>query len=596
MGASSSGRSDSKAELRTFRPGQFLHIEGVGSRWQGRHFGARVVDCRADDDTVKVQYLDGGYKRLRTSELLALVRQPSGFGVLESLKVGQHVNLAGTGKRWTGQICKARVLEVRKADATVKVEYIDGGFKRYCAAEFELILREHEPPMAWEQWQIGQHVYLRGNGKWWSGKNFGATIVDISLEDSTVKLRYTDGGFKRFDMDTFKSLVTKQPAAPEIWEEWHASAPQEKLSDMDQLHDEIMLATDRGDMQKASDLKQRFQEVSMHRDELRQLREDLLQAIQSGDYLKAHDLQQQLNQALGVPAGTLSAPSPLETPPSSSELMKVVQNSANRAFYGGVAGASAMVLQVTSLMWLRTTMNYQYRYGLSTREALATLYAQGGVARFYQGIGPALLQGPLTRFGDAAANAGVLAFFDGTDARHWPVWLKTIFASASAAMMRVALMPVDSVKTVMQVDGKQGLPMLMLRWRAGGVSVFYRGAVASSAATFVSHYPWFVVFNGLNDAWPNYEDRPRQLLRNAGIGFAASVCSDTVSNSLRVLKTHRQLGSQVSYMGIAQTVIQKDGALSLLSRGLCTRIAGNGISGMLFSVLYRLIEEPLVTR
>lgn len=595
MGASSSGQSDRQAKLTTFHKGQFLHLEGVGSRWKGTHFGARVVDVRADDDTVKVQYLDGGYKRWRTSELVALLRKPRGFCVLEGLKVGQHVNLAGTGKRWTGQTCKTRILEVRQADASVKVEYIDGGFKRFSAAEFELILREHEPPTTWEAWQIGQHVYLRGSGKWWSDRNFGATIVDISLQDSTVKLRYTDGGFKRFDMDTFKSLVTKQPAAPEVWEEWHTSAPMEKLSDMDQLHDEIMLATERGDTQRASELKQRFQELSIGRDELRQLREELLQAVHVGDYLKSHALQQQM-QALGAPAGTLSAPSPLETQSSSSELMMAFQNSVNRAFYGGVAGASAMVLQVSSLMWLRTTMNYQYRYGLSTREALATLYAQGGVARFYQGIGPALLQGPLTRFGDAAANAGVLAFLDGTDARQWPIWLKTIFASGSAAMMRVALMPVDAMKTVMQVDGKQGLPMLMLRWRAGGASVFYRGAMASSAATFVSHYPWFVVFNSLNDAWPNHEDRSRQLLRNAGIGFTASVCSDTVSNSLRVLKTHRQTGSQVSYMGIAQNLIQKDGTLSLLSRGLATRIVGNGISGMLFSVLYRLIEEPLVTR
>lgn len=35
------------------------------------------------------------------------------------------------------------------------------------------------------------------------------------------------------------------------------------------------------------------------------------------------------------------------------------------------------------------------------------------------------------------------------------------------------------------------------------------------------------------------------------IGFCASVCSDTVSNSLRVLKTHRQT-AQGSYAGIAR--------------------------------------------
>ena len=63
-------------------------------------------------------------------------------------------------------------------------------------------------------------------------------------------------------------------------------------------------------------------------------------------------------------------------------------------------------------MWLRTTMNYQYRYGTTTTQALKALYAQGGVVRFYRGLLPALFQGPLSRFGDTAANAGVLSLLD----------------------------------------------------------------------------------------------------------------------------------------------------------------------------------------
>ena len=47
-------------------------------------------------------------------------------------------------------------------------------------------------------------------------------------------------------------------------------------------------------------------------------------------------------------------------------------------------------------MWLRTTMNYQYRYGTGTREAMSTLYKQGGIGRFYQGLPYALMQAPLT--------------------------------------------------------------------------------------------------------------------------------------------------------------------------------------------------------
>ena len=67
-----------------------------------------------------------------------------------------------------------------------------------------------------------------------------------------------------------------------------------------------------------------------------------------------------------------------------------------------MAGGVAMGLNVLSLMWLRTTVNYQYRYGTGTTTAIKTLYNEGGIVRFYRGLLPALFQGPLSRFGDTA--------------------------------------------------------------------------------------------------------------------------------------------------------------------------------------------------
>lgn len=51
-----------------------------------------------------------------------------------------------------------------------------------------------------------------------------------------------------------------------------------------------------------------------------------------------------------------------------------------------------MGIQVLSLMWLRTTVNYQYRHGSSMTTAFKTLYKDGGVVRFYRGLAPALIQ------------------------------------------------------------------------------------------------------------------------------------------------------------------------------------------------------------
>eukprot|EP00956_Cyclotella_meneghiniana_P025310 scaffold52620_cov22-Cyclotella_meneghiniana.AAC.1 len=91
---------------------------------------------------------------------------------------------------------------------------------------------------------------------------------------------------------------------------------------------------------------------------------------------------------------------------------EIIDKAAKSAVRGGTAGAVAMGLNVGALMWMRTTVNYQYRNGTSFPVALRTLYADGGIPRFYRGVLPALVQGPLSRFGDTAANTGMLTLMD----------------------------------------------------------------------------------------------------------------------------------------------------------------------------------------
>ncbi len=45
-----------------------------------------------------------------------------------------------------------------------------------------------------------------------------------------------------------------------------------------------------------------------------------------------------------------------------------------KALQSGAAGFGAMSVQVTALMWLRTTVNYQYRHGGTGRAALRRMY------------------------------------------------------------------------------------------------------------------------------------------------------------------------------------------------------------------------------
>lgn len=62
------------------------------------------------------------------------------------------------------------------------------------------------------------------------------------------------------------------------------------------------------------------------------------------------------------------------------------------------------------------------------------------------------VQGPLSRFGDTAANAGTLSLLESYEATaHLNVGLKTLVASGAAASFRILLMPIDATKTIMQV-------------------------------------------------------------------------------------------------------------------------------------------------
>ena len=53
----------------------------------------------------------------------------------------------------------------------------------------------------------------------------------------------------------------------------------------------------------------------------------------------------------------------------------------------------------------------------------ATFKTAGGIRRFYRGYGPALLQGPISRFGDTAANVGILALLESHP--DLPIFVKT---------------------------------------------------------------------------------------------------------------------------------------------------------------------------
>lgn len=231
--------------------------------------------------------------------------------------------------------------------------------------------------------------------------------------------------------------------------------------------------------------------------------------------------------------------------------------------------------------------------------AIRHLYSEAGLGRYYHGLGPALIQGPIgascgpllssprpkltpftsgsafwvARFGDTFCNSGILALLSSNPfLARLPSPLQTAFASIAAALFRMILVPIDTLKTTMQTQGQGAVRLLKERVGKYGVGTLWYGAWATAAASFVGSFPCsfltllslslslsraltsstdapgFATYNYLSTALPPPQSPFQKLARQALIGFLASVVSDSISNSLRVVKTYRQVNrTRVSY-------------------------------------------------
>ena len=324
-------------------------------------------------------------------------------------------------------------------------------------------------------------------------------------------------------------------------------------------------------------------------------------------------------------------------------LTDVLVRAQEAAFRGGFFAALASIIQVLSLMWLKTTVSYQYRYGGTLKGSLVHLFKQGGILRFYKGLPYAIVLGPLAKFGSTAANEGsrIIIASHFADSRIDHYMLASAMGTGLSICWRIFLMPLETCKTVLQVDGNVGFDRLMHNVAKGHFGVLYRGSSAAALMILFSHYPWFYVYNWLDTTLPKPDIVVEVVLRSAFIGFVASVTSDACSNFLRILKTIKQTTSSLpttavavknttattvyksgresgkdregggeidagctkksncsgshgfTYSQIIRQIHSEGGMHAVLGRGLGTRILTNGIQNVLFTVVWKLIPHIL---
>jgi hypothetical protein len=224
------------------------------------------------------------------------------------------------------------------------------------------------------------------------------------------------------------------------------------------------------------------------------------------------------------------------------------------------------------------------------------LYNQDGIARFYYGLSYAIILGPLAKFGATASNEIALVIAESLGNSKFAMFIATPIGSGLSASWRVFLMPIDTIKTVLQVEGSHGLQNLFTKVIKGGAVIsLYEGSAATFIAALAGHWPWFLVHNYLEQVLlPLSDNRLLSFCRNSFIGLASSLVSDSLSNCIFVVKTIKQASAShenLSYFEIITTVIRSDGIFGFMGRGLGSRILCNGLNSIVFMILWNFLKK-----
>eukprot|EP00471_Norrisiella_sphaerica_P010668 CAMPEP_0184502798 /NCGR_PEP_ID=MMETSP0113_2-20130426/51252_1 /TAXON_ID=91329 /ORGANISM="Norrisiella sphaerica, Strain BC52" /LENGTH=234 /DNA_ID=CAMNT_0026892131 /DNA_START=334 /DNA_END=1038 /DNA_ORIENTATION=- len=224
-------------------------------------------------------------------------------------------------------------------------------------------------------------------------------------------------------------------------------------------------------------------------------------------------------------------------------------------------------------------------------ETIRALWADGGLFRFYRGYGFAMLNAPIIRGGSTASNQASLTFLDSLD-RDIPLWFETVCSASLAAIWKVTFTPLDMLQTTLQVGGSVGKADVAKKIKKQGILVLWHGSSALYASALVGNFSWFAVYNSLNRQWINHEDKSRQLIRDGSIGILATFASDVSTNSLEVLKTHRQTTRHsVGYIQAFSEIVGSDGLIGLVTRGLRVRLLTNCFQGAFFTIVWNNLQR-----
>ena len=247
-------------------------------------------------------------------------------------------------------------------------------------------------------------------------------------------------------------------------------------------------------------------------------------------------------------------------------------------------GLGSGCVQVTSFLWLKTLNNYQYKHGYNTIQAFKLLYNDGKILRFYRGYIPAIITASTCKIGDLTGYY----FVNNNSNQHLNNLEKNTIIASVSSLTRFIIMPVDTLDTFLQIEGKRGFLLLRTKIKTHGIPVLYYGCTMWLSTNFISSFCWFGTYDILNTYFKNNSNT---VVQNGCNGFLATMISDTITNPLRSVKIYKQSHhTNISYTQSFKLMVQEKGLLNGLTRGLFTRIITHGIQGSVFVIIWKKIE------
>lgn len=261
--------------------------------------------------------------------------------------------------------------------------------------------------------------------------------------------------------------------------------------------------------------------------------------------------------------------------------MNEFKNSSNKALKTGVSGAC---LQVTSLLWIRTVNNYQYRYGTNLKDTFKILYNDGGILRFYKSYIPSLFVASSCKFCE-------LNSYYYTKNNNFNNLERLLYISSVSSITKLCVLPIDTLDVFLQVEGNKGANTLYNKTKNHGIKVLYYGASPWLLNNFIGTFVWFGVHNYLDTKYTN-DFNGYFNMKNGFIGLSASITTDLLTNPLRILKIYKQSNKQnISYKTTINDIIKEKGINELVLRGLKTRLLIHGIQSIIFNVIWKNLEK-----